>query len=486
MEMRILLINPPHLSIGSRLPGEHLPPLGLLSIGGPLIDRGHEVRLLDAEFGPMEFDDVVAETLKYDPSLVLLGHSGSTSAQPVISDITRLIRRENQSIKIVIGGVFPTYHWQEILETESQIDCIVCGEGEETIVNLVEAIENKSPMELVKGIAIRSNGTALKTPPAPTIKDLNVHRVGWELMGNYNYTYWGKRKAVVIQFSRGCPHSCSYCGQSLFWGRWRHRDPQLLADEIEMLHKKYGIEVINFADENPAADQKAWIRFLEALIQKDLKLILVGSIRADSIVRDAGHLPLYKKAGFERFLLGIENYDEAVLERIKKDGSIAKDKEAIQLLRKHGILSMATYVVGFGEETARDFYNSLKQLLLYDPDQIQLLYVTPHKWTPYFQEIKDRRIIQPDQRRWDYKHQVLAMENLKPWMVILYVKLIELIMQARPRALRRLFFHKDAKLRAAMRWYTNIGRRVWFHELFQFLFKTRHQTKGIQLSEFWK
>lgn len=484
--MRILLINPPHLSIGSRLPGEHLPPLGLLSIGGPLIDRGHEVRLLDAEFGPMEFGDIVAETLKYDPSLVLLGHSGSTSAQPVISEITRLIRRENQSIKIVIGGVFPTYHWREILETEFQIDCIVCGEGEETIINLVEAIENRSPLELVRGIAIRSDGIVLKTPPSPAIKDLNAHRVGWELMENYHYTYWGKRKAVVIQFSRGCPHSCSYCGQSLFWGRWRHRDPQLLADEIETLHKKYGVEVINFADENPAADQKAWKKFLEALIRKDLKLILVGSIRADSIVRDAGHLHLYKKAGFERFLLGIENYDEAVLERIKKDGSIAKDKEAIRLLRQHDILSMATYVVGFGEETARDFYNSLKQLLLYDPDQIQLLYVTPHKWTPYFEEIKDKQIIQQDQRRWDYKHQVLAMENLKPWMVILFVKLIELIMQARPRALKRLFFHKDAGLRAAMRWYTNIGRRVWFHELFQFFFKARHQTEGIQLSEFWK
>jgi anaerobic magnesium-protoporphyrin IX monomethyl ester cyclase len=486
MEMRILLINPPHLSIGSRLPGEHLPPLGLLSIGGPLMDKGHEVRLLDAEFGPMKFGGIVAETLTYNPSLVLLGHSGSTSAQPVISEITRLIRRENQSIKIVIGGVFPTYHWREILETESQIDCIVCGEGEETIVNLVEAIENKSSLKLVKGIAIRSDGIIFKTPPAPYIKDLNACRVGWELMENYNYTYWGKRKAVVIQFSRGCPHSCSYCGQSLFWGKWRHRDPQLLADEIEMLHKKYGVEVINFADENPSADQKEWKKFLEALIQKDLKLILVGSIRADGIVRDAGHLHLYKKAGFERFLLGIENYDEAILEKIKKDGSIAKDKEAIQLLRKNNILSMATYVVGFGEETTKDFYNSLKQLLLYDPDQIQLLYVTPHKWTPYFEEIKDKQIIQQDQRRWDYKHQVLAMENLKPWTVILYVKLIELIMQARPRALKRLFFHKDARLRAAMRWYTNIGRRVWFHELFQFFFKARHQTKDIKLSEFWK
>lgn len=484
-EMRILLINPPHLSIGSRIPGEHLPPLGLLSIGGPLIDKGHEVRLLDAEFGPMESANIVDETLDYDPSLVLLGHSGSTSAQPIISEITRLIRQQNQSIKIVIGGVFPTYHWQEILETESQIDCIVCGEGEETIVNLVDAIENEYPLEIVKGIAIRSNGVALKTSQPPAIKNLNAHRVGWELMDKYDYTYWGKRKAVVIQFSRGCPHSCSYCGQSLFWGKWRHRDPQLLADEIEMLHKKYGVEVINFADENPSANQKEWIKFLEALIQKNLKLILVGSIRADNIVRDAEHLHLYKKAGFERFLLGIENYDATVLGKIKKESSIAKDREAIRLLRRNNILSMATYVVGFGEETLGDFYNSLRQLILYDPDQIQLLYVTPHKWTPFFNELKDRQIIQPDQTKWDYKHQVIAMENLKPWAVILYVKLIELIMQTRPSALKRLLFHKDARLRDAMRWYTNIGRKVWFYELFQFFFKDKHQSDGIKLGDFW-
>ncbi len=484
--MRILLINPPHPSIGSRLPDEHLPPLGLLSIGGPLIDKGHEVKLLDAEFGPMEFIDIVAETLQYNPALVLLGHSGSTSAQPIISTITRLIRRRDPAIQIVIGGVFPTYHWREILETEPQIDCIVCGEGEETIIQLVDAIENEHPLDRVEGVAIRSGGTVIKTPPAPYIRDLNAYRVGWELMGDYKYTYWGKRKAVVVQFSRGCPHSCSYCGQSLFWGTWRHRDPQLLADEIEMLHKKYGVEVINFADENPSANQKEWKRFLEALIQKNLKLILVGSIRADTIVRDAGYLHLYKKAGFERFLLGIENYDEAVLEKIKKGASITKDRAAIQLLRKNNILSMATYVVGFGEETLRSFYYSFRQLLLYDPDQIQLLYVTPHRWTPYFEEIKNKRILQPDQRKWDYKHQVIAMENLTPWQMILCVKLIELILQARPSALKRLFFHRDARLRDAMRWYTNIGRKVWLYELFQFFFKDKHQSRGMKLSEFWK
>jgi anaerobic magnesium-protoporphyrin IX monomethyl ester cyclase len=147
---------------------------------------------------------------------------------------------------------------------------------------------------------------------------------------------------------------------------------------------------------------------------------------------------------------------------------------------------MATYVIGFGEETLSSFCNSLRQLLHYDPDQVQLLYVTPHKWTPYFEEIKDKRILQPDQTKWDYKHQVLEMENLRPWQVILCVKLIEVIMQARPSALKRLFFHQDARLRDAMRWYTNIGRKVWFHELFQFFFKDNSQSLNIKLSEFWK
>jgi len=341
-------------------------------------------------------------------------------------------------------------------------------------------------LSTIKGIAYRKNEISTKNPPEELIQNLDEYRIAWEFLNQYNYTYWGKRKAVVIQFSRGCPYPCTYCGQSLFWVKWRHRDPQLLADEIEMLHKKYGVEIINFADENPATNKKAWKQFLEALIAKNLDLALVGSLRADNIVRDAEILHLYKKAGFERFLLGIENYDETVLEKIKKAGKISKDKEAIQLLRKHNILSMATYVVGFGEETTKDFYNSLKQLLSYDPDQVQLLYVTPHKWTPYYEEIKDKEIIQTDQRKWDYKHQIMATKSVKPWQVILYVKLIEVIMQTRPKAIKRLLFHPEKKIRKAMMWYTKIGRRVWIHEIVQFFWADKHIKNKIALSQFWK
>jgi len=484
--MNILLINPPHKSIGSRLPKEHLPPLGLLSIGGPLIDNGYNVKLLDADFGNLPLDEIVHETLDYNPDAVLIGHSGSTSAQPIINEITKLIKLGKPEMTIIIGGVFPTFHWREILERNSQIDFVVCGEGEQIILDLLYALKHKLDVEKVKGIAFRLQNVVTKTPPAELITNLDAYRIGWELMEDYQYTYWGKKKAVVIQFSRGCPYPCSYCGQSKFWRTWRHRTPQLLADEIEMLHHRYGIEVINLADENPSTNQKVWIEFLEALIAKKLPVILVGSIRADNIVRDTQYLHLYKQAGFERFLLGIENYNEAVLDKIRKNSSITKDKEAIQLLRKHDILSMATYVVGFGEETTKTFYHSLKHLIEYDPDQIQLLYATPHKWTPYFDEIRVKNIIQLDQTKWDYKHQVMEMINLRPWKVMLYVKLIELILQTRPKSILRWLFHKDKRLRKAMSWYNNIGKRVWFYEWFQFFFRDNIIHKPIPINEFWK
>ncbi|MCB0762772.1 MAG: magnesium-protoporphyrin IX monomethyl ester anaerobic oxidative cyclase [Flavobacteriales bacterium] len=468
--MHILLINPPHKAIGSRLAGEHLPPLGLLSIAGPLIDAGHSVELLDADYSNMPLSKIVQRTAELQPDLVMMGHSGSTSAQPIIDELSRLIKSDLSSVKIIVGGVYPTYHFNDILKNNTSIDMVVRGEGEETVLHLANALEHQLSLDSVYGIAYRTPKGVHATKPAAIIQNLDRYRVAWELMEGYNYTYWGHKKAVVIQFSRGCPYPCNYCGQSLFWKKWRNRNPQLLADEMEYLHRQLGVEVFNFADENPSTNKREWKAFLEALIEKRMDIILVGSIRADNIVRDEKHLHLYKKAGFERFLLGIEGYDEELLKQIKKAGSSAKDKKAIELLRAHNILSMATYVFGFGDERLRDMWNSLRQLLAYDPDQIQLLYATPHRWTPYYQEVRHKRIIQNDLRYWDYKHQILETKSLKPWVIICTVKLIEVIMQTRPQALFRRFFHKDRRLRQAMYWYNNIGKRVWVFELVQFFF----------------
>lgn len=482
--MDILLVNPPHPSIGSRIPQEHLPPLGLLSVGGPLIDAGHQVRLLDAEFGPMSTREVVEQIEAFAPQAVLLGHSGSTSGHPIVAEITRTIRAALPKTRIVYGGVFPTYHWREILAEEPQIDVIVRGEGEETGPRVIHALATNAPLEAISGIAYRKQGVPFATPPAPLIRDLDANRVGWELIDHRRYRYWGDRRAVVVQFSRGCPHMCNYCGQRGFWTRWRHRDPQKFAAELAWLHRAHGVQIINFADENPTASKQVWRAFLEALIAENVPLTLVGSTRADDIVRHADILHLYKKAGVARFLLGIENYDETTLRQIRKGGTTAQDRKAIQLLRQHDILSMATYVVGFEEETDRDYWRGLKQLLSYDPDQIQLLYVTPHRWTRYFRTAADRQVIQTDKRRWDYKHQVLATRHMPPWRVLMWVKFIEAVMQLRPRSLWRVMAHHDLPIRDAMRWYYHIGRQVWPFEIWDFI-RGQHQKDGPTLAEFW-
>lgn len=483
--MRVLLVNPPHTAIGSRIPEDHLPPLGLLAVGGPLLDAGHRVGLLDADLEGLPLDAIVERAAAARPEALLLGHSGSTSAHPTVSALTRRLRARLPDATIVYGGVFPTFHWREVLETEPQIDVIVRGEGEATAVALLEALSEGRDLAAVRGLAFRARGEPVATAPAPLVRDLDACRVGWELVDHRRYGYWGGRRAVVVQLSRGCPHRCTYCGQSPFWRRWRHRDPVRLAAEIARLHREQGVEVFDFADESPLASREVVRAFLDAMIAEDVQVTLVASARADDIVRDRDILHLYRQAGFERFLIGMESTDAKTLRLVRKGGSGAKDREAIRLLRRHGIISLATWVVGFTEETDRDLVRGLAQVLAYDPDQIQTIYATPHRWTRYFDQAAGRRVVQPDLRKWDYKHQVLENRNMSPCRLLAWVKLIEAVVQLRPRALARLLAGQGPAFRHGMRWYYGIGRRVWLHEVLEGLLDGARGRGGPTLEAFW-
>src|SRR5438105_824335 len=183
--MKVLLINPPYQTITSNLGVGHQVPLGLLMIGGPLLDAGHEVSLLDAECRRMRHAVVLTDA----------------------------------------------------------------------------------------------------RPPIPALDDW---RVGWELIERWDdYRCFGLGRAAIVQFSRGCPHRCTYCGQHGFWVRWRHRSPARLADEIAWLHRTCGVRFHTLADENPTTLRDVWQRFLEELAAPKLPVHFFPTIRATDIVRDA-------------------------------------------------------------------------------------------------------------------------------------------------------------------------------------------------------
>ena len=259
--MRILLVNPPfHPATGSRRAGAQVP-LGLLAVGGPLLDAGHQVALLDAQARYLGFDRIVAEAARFRPDLILTGHAGSTPAHPIVAALAGRLKSALPTVPVVYGGVYPSYHAEEILAEEPAIDIIVRGEGEATAVRLADALRAGQSLSAVPGLAYRQDGAVCTTPPAPVIADLDALRVGWELVEDWDlYRTWGARRAAIVQFSRGCPHLCTYCGQSGFWSRWRHRSPERVADEIAWLHRTHGVSFVNLADENPTSSRAVWRR----------------------------------------------------------------------------------------------------------------------------------------------------------------------------------------------------------------------------------
>ena len=134
----------------------------------------------------------ILEALKADPpDILMLGHSGSTSAHPTCLQITAAVRAALPGVTIVYGGVYPSYHWQDILTEAPQIDVIVRGEGEVTVVALAAALASGTPLDTIPGLAFRRAGQPFATPPAPMIRDLDQHRTGWELIDFTAHSYWG-------------------------------------------------------------------------------------------------------------------------------------------------------------------------------------------------------------------------------------------------------------------------------------------------------
>jgi anaerobic magnesium-protoporphyrin IX monomethyl ester cyclase len=469
--MRVLLINPPYLTLTSRLGVGHQVPLGLLMVGGPLLDAGHQVRLLDAECHHLTTAAILRAVGEFNPDLVMTGHAGSTPAHPVCLAMLCTIKATFPDIRTVYGGVYPTYHAEQILAREPSVDLIVRGEGEATTAELVRVLAARSngPLSQVAGLAYRAGEEVVLTPDRPPIQDLDGYRVGWELIPDWSrYRCFGVGRAAIVQFSRGCPHRCTYCGQHGFWVRWRHRDPRRLADEVEWLHRRHGVRFITLADENPTTSRALWQRFLEELAARRLPVYFFATIRATDIVRDADLLPLYRAAGILYVLMGIESTDAEVLRRINKGSTPAHDVEACRLLKQNGIFSVLGHIVGFGEETTATLRATQARLRHYEGDWLNAMYVTPHDWTPFGQH-SGRAVVEPDQRKWDYRHQVLAQKYLRPWQLFGGVKWLELWFHLRPGRLWALLRTRDRFRRRQLLWvYLHIGL-VWLGEVVEFV-----------------
>lgn len=484
--LRILLVNPPYVSLTSRGVGHQIP-FGLLCVGGPLIDAGHDVVMLDAERHHLSSTEIERHIAELQPDMVMTGHAGSTPAHPACLETLRAAKRACPSTVTVYGGVYPTYHGRDVMAETDVVDIIVRGEGEAVVLDLAASLCQGRSRSGVNGITFRDeDGCVRETAPAQMIKTLDDWRVGWELIEDWSlYQCFGLGRAAIVQFSRGCPHQCSYCGQYQFWTKWRYRTPKAVAAEIGWLHRTHGVNFVDLADENPTSSKRLWREFLQAIVDENVPVRLFATIRATDIVRDADLLPLMKRAGMICVLMGIETTDPQTLAAIRKGSTTKDDQQAVALLRKHGILSMLGHIVGFEEERLSDYIRAVRQILLYDPDLLNAMYVTPHRWSDWTAENAGRTVIQTDRAKWDYRNQLLSSRHLSARMIFWMVKLMEVAVHTRPKSLLRMLLHPDRELRAHLRWCFRYSFRVWRAEVVEFIRRPPDDASMLTLSEWF-
>ncbi|MBA3469941.1 MAG: radical SAM protein [Herpetosiphonaceae bacterium] len=469
MAARIILLTPARRFIANRFGLGYQVPLGLVFLGGPLLDAGHTVRLIDNDLYGWAPQRLIAEIGSFKPDWILLGHTGSTAAHPCCLVTAQVLRDAFPSVKIAYGGVYPSYAAAESLNACPALDVIVRGEAEQSIVELMAAWEQGAPLSEVAGLSWRTDDGVQSSRSRPPIQDLDCHRPAWELVDWPGYNLFGMGRAAGMQFSRGCTLSCTYCGQWMFWKKWRHRSAQNLVDELSILANRYGVRIVWMADENIAADPQAFRELLELLAAAKLNLSLNVNMTAAGVVEQAAILPLAKAAGIDYVVMGVESLEDDVVAAVRKNNPYQVSREAVRLLREHNIISLVNIIYGLEDETPRTVRAKLAKICRLDPDILNAVYMTPHFWTAAGKDTDPAAIIQPDQALWTYRNQVIATAHLSPAQLFWSVKITEALFHLRPRALLRLVRGGDWKIRRILRSSLAVGVRVVLAEIVEFL-----------------
>ncbi|MGZ9235564.1 MAG: radical SAM protein [Anaerolineales bacterium] len=478
MAGRIVLINPARHFIANAHGLGYLIPLGLVSIGGPLIDAGFAVKLIDHDLYGWPFSRLIQEISDFEADYILLGHSGSTAAHKTAIKTIRAIHEKLPHIRVVYGGVYPSYADRVVMAECEEIDAIVRGEGEETIVGLIRTWEQTDDLRYVDGVTWRHGAEIIVNRSRTPIRNLDAFRPGWELVDWPRYSMFGFKSAAGLQFSRGCTLTCVYCGQWMFWKKWRHRSPENVVAQLKILASQYGVKIVWFADENFAADREVAKRILKLIAEANLGLSLNLNMTAADVVRDADLIPLYKRAGVDYIVMGIETLKDEVVTSIRKNNPFEISKEAVRLLRENNIVSLTNIIYGLEEESWKTILEKFKGLLELDSDILNAMYLTPHFWTAQGKATRAYDVIQIDQDKWSYRNQVLATRHLPPLGLFLGVKVTEILFHLRPKALKRLFFGTDKRYLQIMRHSMWVGIKVILAEIFEFFFETKFSPQG--------
>jgi anaerobic magnesium-protoporphyrin IX monomethyl ester cyclase len=343
--VKILLIYPP-----SRTQSHRSCPMGMMMLAAVLEKAGHEVHLVDANAANRRLttEEIAEMATAMRPDVI-----GITLVTPLVKEAYRLASALRPcGAKLIAGGPHATMLPHEPLD--NGFDAVVVGEGEPTVVEAIEAILGRIPMESVKGFVYRGDdGRIHQNEPRPPVGDLDsLPAAARHLVNPADFGPSDNADLHASIFtSRGCPGRCAYCAGSLFGKKFRFRSADSVVDEMIMLNRDYGTRHFYFVDDAMSMDRQRTERICSRLIDEQLGFTWNMMTRIDAV--DEKLLALAARAGCVQIDYGIESGHPDTLKRIHKPHTVEMVRRIVPLTRRYGIRPVGFFILGFPWEDTR-------------------------------------------------------------------------------------------------------------------------------------
>lgn len=442
--LKIVFINPPAADVvwfGDKANFES--PLGLAMLAAYVREHGHEPTIIDAAAERLSPEQLVTRLAALRPAVV--GITANTVMMPPATRIAALLQERLPEVLVVLGGKHVSAIPEDVHgRTRSVFDVSVIGEGEETLLELMQTLERSGSkaalladgavLDGVRGLAFQRDGRLMKTPPRPFISDLDALPFpARDLLPIDRYRPVGNRYKRLPAFAmvaiRGCPYPCTFCSEARTTVRFS--SPTRVVNEIEHLVERYGAREITFWDDTMTVNKKWMYELCDRLIEKRLDIVWSCFAAINTITPEL--LTKMKAAGCWNIFYGIETPDEELKKhiRIQKFGSVEHVRQIIRQTQSAGIEVRAAFMVGLPGETAVAAMKTLDMALQLEPDYAQWNYTVPYPGTELWGEMsKHGRLIA---RHWG------EFSNWYPSYLPFHYQSPEELIRLRRRILRRFY-----------------------------------------------
>jgi radical SAM superfamily enzyme YgiQ (UPF0313 family) len=370
---KIALVNSPLLQEAGHHP--LFPPLGLAYMAAVLEQNNFEVQIFDCPVNGMNHEKLKAELESYQPTMVGVG-----SMTPVVESALKsahVAKEVCPDAKVVMGGPHATFAGKQILTDEKDVDIVVRGEGEETLLELVEQSPELKKLSEIKGITFRKDNQIIETQNRPFIENLDALPLpAYKLIPIKKYKITGMKLLPVIS-SRGCPFQCSFCVASqMFGAKFRARSAKNVLDELEWLKNEYEAEGIAFQDDTLTFDKKRALDICDGMIDRKLNLHWGCGTRVDVVTKEL--LAKMAKAKCDEIMFGVESGCQRIRDLLNKRVTTDQCVNAIKWAKEAGIFVTVSVIIGYPGETKETLQESLDFVRKVEPDDVWLCHATPY------------------------------------------------------------------------------------------------------------